>query len=167
MTFHVAPYSAEWPHQFSIVAQQLHAVFAGRVVQIEHIGSTAVPGLCAKPVIDVLLGARSLQDVEAVIPQLAAEGYAYVQKYESELPMRRYFVKSEAQMLRVHLHAVCVGSAFWVEQLAFRDALRASNQLRQEYGDLKRRLARTHEHDKAAYTAAKAPFIKQVLSATR
>jgi GrpB-like predicted nucleotidyltransferase (UPF0157 family) len=164
MTFHVAPYSAEWPHQFSIVAQQLHAVFAGRVVQIEHIGSTAVPGLCAKPVIDVLLGAPSLNDIEAVIPQLAAEGYAYVNKYETELPMRRYFVKPQVQMLRVHLHAVCAGSVFWNEQLAFRDALRASTQLRDAYGDLKRRLARTHEQDKAAYTAAKAPFIVQVLN---
>lgn len=167
MTFRIDPYSADWPRQFSLVAQQLHAVFAGRVVEIEHVGSTAVPGLCAKPVIDVLLGAPSLEDIEAVIPQLAAQGYAYVNKYETELPMRRYFVKPQGQTLRVHLHAVCTGSAFWNEQLAFRDALRASTQLRDAYVNLKLRLARTHEQDKAAYTAAKAPFIVQVLNVRR
>jgi GrpB-like predicted nucleotidyltransferase (UPF0157 family) len=167
MTVVLAPYATDWPRQFSAVHREIQAVFTGRLVEIEHIGSTAVPGLCAKPVIDVALGAQSLHDVEAVIPQLAAEGYAYVPKYESELPMRRYFVKPQAAMPRIHLHAVCVGSAIWMEHLAFRDALRASAQLRDEYRDLKLHLARTHAQDKAAYTAAKAPFIKQVLSARR
>ena len=72
------------------VTRRVRAVFA----TVEHIGGTSVPGLAAKPVIDVLLGAHSLADIESKIPPLNEVGYADVPKYERELPMRRYFVKS-------------------------------------------------------------------------
>ena len=120
--------------------------------------------MAAKPVIDVLLGARSLADVESRIEPLGEHGYAYVQKYERELPMRRYFVKPAVTSLRVHLHAVEQGSLIWQQHLAFRDALRTDATLSSRYQSLKLRLAEEFADDKPAYSAAKGPFIRSVLA---
>ncbi|MBC7919254.1 MAG: GrpB family protein [Rhodoferax sp.] len=163
MAFRIVHYSEAWPGEFAIVRSQLLAAFGNPSVRIEHIGSTSVPGLCAKPVIDVLVGAQSLESIEEAIPRLAAAKYEYVKKYEVELPMRRYFVRPESPGLRIHVHAVNIGSEIWNEHLAFRDALRSNTRTREAYAQLKLELARIHADDKAAYTAAKAPFIRQVL----
>ncbi len=82
----VSRYSAEWPECFLAIRKELLAVFSPMAVAIEHIGSTSVPGLAAKPVIDVLLGARSLAEVESKIEALGRLGYAYIKKYEAMLP---------------------------------------------------------------------------------
>lgn len=160
----ISPYTVEWPASFSRMREELLVAFAPLEVVVEHIGSTSVPGLLAKPVIDILLGANTLSDIESKIPALESLDYAYVAKYERELPMRRYFVKSNLDSFRVHLHAVEFGAQFWKEHLAFRDALRADPALVREYAVLKLRLAAEFANDKSAYTAAKAPFIQSVLS---
>ena len=132
---------------------------------VEHIGSTSVPGLAAKPVIDVLLGASSLADVEAKIKPLSEKGYSYISKYERKLPMRRYFVKKPlSASLPIHLHAVELGCSLWQEHLAFRDTLRADPAVLSQYEALKLRLAQEFSDDKSAYTAAKEPFIQSILS---
>ena len=160
----VSPYSAEWPDIFRGIQEELLGVFSPLVVAIEHIGSTSVPGLAAKPVIDVLLGAQSLTDIESRIGPLGERGYAYVSKYEREIPTRRYFVKPPTTSLRVHLHGVEIGSPIWREHLAFRDALRGDADLRLQYQALKLRLAEEFADDKSAYTAAKDPFIRSLLA---
>jgi GrpB-like predicted nucleotidyltransferase (UPF0157 family) len=156
----VCSYCSEWPRLFEAVRDELRAVFAPLAVGIEHIGSTAVPGLAAKPVIDVLVGAASLEAIEGRIGALEAAGYSYVAKYEAELPMRRYFVKAPAEGLRIHVHGVVMGGRLWREHLDFRDALRADEDLRARYQELKLRLAIQFADDKAAYTEAKGPFIQ-------
>lgn len=161
----VSPYSEEWPDIFRQARQELLSVFEPVIVTIEHIGSTSVPGLSAKPVIDVLLGAEALSDVESQIEPLGGLGYTYVSKYEQALPMRRYFVKAPATSLRIHLHAVEFESRFWKEHLAFRDMLRSSAELRSKYQLLKLDLAQKYSHDKSAYTAAKGWFIQAELAA--
>lgn len=162
----ILPWSDAWPEAFGHIRDALRAAFAPCAVEIEHIGSTAVPGLDAKPVIDVLVGVARLAEAEAAIPALAARGFAYVPKYERELPMRRYFVRDAgADTPRAHVHAVEIGSAIRHRHLAFRDALREDPALRDAYRALKLRLAREHADDKAAYTAAKGPFIRAVLDA--
>ncbi len=160
----ICPYSGEWPALFAGIRAELRSVWAPIDVAIEHIGSTSVPGLAAKPVIDVLLGARSLAGIEAKVAPLGALGYAYVPKYEVELPERRYVVKASATSLRVHLHAVEHESRLWQDHLAFRDRLRADAGLRDQYQALKLRLAEAHAGDKAAYSEAKGPFIRSVLA---
>jgi GrpB-like predicted nucleotidyltransferase (UPF0157 family) len=160
----LVPYSPDWPTQFHAIREDLLVVFTPLVVTIEHIGSTSVPGLAAKPVIDVLLGARSLADIESKIKPLSEIGYSYVPKYEREIPMRRYFVMSSATSLRVHVHGVELNSRLWQEHLAFRDRLRADANLCAEYQSLKLRLAEEFADDKSAYTAAKSPFIQAVLA---
>jgi GrpB-like predicted nucleotidyltransferase (UPF0157 family) len=159
----LAPYSAEWPAMFRVLREEAVAAFVPAQVVVEHIGSTSVPGLAAKPVIDMLLGAGSLGEIEAGTSALQALGYVYRPEYEDELPMRRYFVKAPAHSLRVHLHGVVVGSRLWRQHLGFRDALRGDEGLRDRYHDLKRRLAEEFAQDKAAYTDAKGPFIRAVI----
>jgi GrpB-like predicted nucleotidyltransferase (UPF0157 family) len=163
-TVALAPYSPDWPTQFHAIREELLSVFAPMLVTIEHIGSTSVPGLPAKPVIDVLLGARSLADIESKIKPLNEIGYSYVPKYEIEIPTRRYFVRSSATSLRVHLHAVELSSRIWQAHLAFRDRLRADANLCAQYQALKLRLAEEFADDKSAYTNAKGPFIQAVLA---
>lgn len=112
---------------------------------------------------DEQAGAASLVAIEERIGGLEALGYSYVSKYEAALPLRRYFVKAPADGLRIHVHGVERGARLWREHLAFRDALRADEELRLRYQELKLRLAREFAEDKAAYTEAKAPFIEAVL----
>lgn len=132
---------------------------------MEHIGSAAVPGLSAKPIIDVLLGADSLAVIESKIARLQRAGYQYVQKCEQELPMRRFFAKANGNGLpRINLHAVAIGSTFWNEHIAFRDALRSDDSLLARYQSLKIELAARFADDMAQYTAGKGPFIQSVLA---
>jgi GrpB-like predicted nucleotidyltransferase (UPF0157 family) len=154
----------QWPLHFQQLADELRSVFAPVGIQVEHIGSTAVPGLCAKPVLDVLLGAQSLAQVQAAVPALAQLGYTYRPEYEAQLPQRRYFVRPAGATPRVHLHAVQQGGTLWQRHLYFRDQLCQNAHLRDQYAALKRQLAQRHSNDKAAYTLAKGPFIQQVLA---
>lgn len=167
MSLIVAPPSPEWPRLFLALRDELRVAFASTPIEIEHIGSTSVPALPAKPVIDILIGAATLAQVEARIPALRDTGYDYVSRYESELPMRRYFVKSPPDSLRVHVHAVVRDGDLWRDHLAFRDALRTDADLRGRYETLKLDLARRHANDKSAYTEAKGPFIRDTIAALR
>lgn len=159
----VSPYSFEWPAAFLVAHEELLRAFAPCTVEIEHVGSTSVPGLAAKPVLDILVGAAALPIIESRIAALAGAGYEYIEKYERELPDRRYFVKPFGPM-RIHVHAVELGSTFWVEHLAFRDMLRSNNALRLAYQELKLRLVVRYSSDKSAYQAAKEPFIQSALA---
>lgn len=98
-TVKLLPYSHSWPDLFAVLQVELQEIFEPERVAIEHIGSTAVPELCAKPVIDILLGAQSLSAIEQKIPALGAAGFQYVSRYEVELPLRRYFVRSAPNAL--------------------------------------------------------------------
>jgi GrpB-like predicted nucleotidyltransferase (UPF0157 family) len=158
-------YDDAWPSQFLLVAEQVGRAVPSPGATVEHIGSTAVPGLCSKPVLDVLLGVALLADVEGSIPALAAAGFVYRPEHESRIPDRRYFVKPEGALPRVHLHAVVRGGTLWRQHLRFRDRLRHDTRLMLSYAALKRHLAVIHAGDKPAYTEAKAPFIQQVLAA--
>ena len=162
----LSEYQDTWPRQFAEVAEQLRATVPAHDAILEHIGSTSVPGLCAKPVLDVLLGVSSLAEAEAAIPALASIGFVYRPEHEAAIPDRRYFVRPVGQTLRVHLHAVLLGGLLWRQHLHFRDALRQEPPLREQYATLKRALAATYARDKAAYTEAKAPFICQVLASS-
>jgi len=163
----VVPYSADWPRDFELVAEQLRGVFRGPV-RVEHIGSTAVPGLVAKPIIDVLAGATALDVFEHAQAELRAIGFDRIDKYDAELPERRYFVRRAAGGLpRVNLHCVVAESRFWREHLAFREALRRSPSLAMRYAQLKTELAARFRSDRPAYTAAKQPFVEAALRGER
>jgi GrpB-like predicted nucleotidyltransferase (UPF0157 family) len=157
----VAPYDPDWPCRFDRERVVLAAVFAGSGAVIEHVGSTAVPDLGAKPVIDIMVGLSRLADAEARTRALETAGYEYVHEYEQQLPERRYFRKPSSGPRAYHLHCVVKGSAFWVRHLAFRDYLRAHPDASAAYYQLKRDLAA--RLDKGEYTEAKSPFIEDIL----
>jgi GrpB-like predicted nucleotidyltransferase (UPF0157 family) len=134
---------------------------------VEHVGSTAVPWLAAKPVIDLM---ASVTDPDVVVVQagerLAAAGWCYVPPdLDSGGAWRRFLVKPDASGQRrvAHLHLIRAGHPRWAEQLAFRDSLRRDDRLARSYEDLKRRLAAQHAGDREAYTRAKAEFIADAL----
>jgi GrpB-like predicted nucleotidyltransferase (UPF0157 family) len=164
-TLELSAYSPMWPAIFDMERVRLDQLFGPGTVEIEHIGSTAVPGLGAKPVIDVMVGAAALEVFEIRMPELQAEGYRYVPELEKSNPGRRYFVKTDGQPGNFTLHAVVAGTAYWREHLAFRDALRMSPTLCEEYWRIKRRAATRHPNDRTAYADAKAAFIRMVLDA--
>jgi len=163
-TVHIAAYSAQWPQVFAQLRGTPLRAFAGEAATVEHIGSTAVPGLSAKPVIDVLLGVPSLAVIEARIEALAAQGFEYIPRHERVLPQRRYFVARPPGGLRVHLHGVVQDGPLWRAHLGFRDALRGDAQLRARYQALELQLALEHADDKSAHTEAKGLFIREVLA---
>ena len=156
-------YSPLWPAVFDLEKRRLLEIF-NDAVAVEHIGSTAVPGLGAKPIIDVMLGVPDLALVEARMPALAEEGYRYVPEFEKAMPERRYFTKLDRPPGKFHLHAVALDSPFWARHLAFRDALRADDSLARKYWRLKQHLAARHRDDRAAYAEAKGEFIRSALA---
>ena len=135
---------------------------------VEHVGSTSVPGLAAKPIIDLM---ASVRDLDAVIDQaggrLGADGWCYVPpELDSGGSYRRFFVKPDpsGQHRYAHLHVLQAGHPRWAEQIAFRDALRRDDSLAGRYADLKRRLVVEHAADREAYTVAKGAFVRAALA---
>lgn len=160
----VVPYDPSWPAGFEQERVALAGIFPSSVATIEHIGSTAVTGLGAKPVIDIMLGVDQLAVVVERAAAIEELGYEYVPEYESELPDRRYFRKPVQRPRTHHLHAVERGGEFWRRHLTFRDLLRANPDTAQDYYALKRRLSRHYGHDRDAYTEAKTKFIERCLA---
>ena len=158
----VAPYDPAWPRLFLLEAERLHRLFARRnlPIVIEHTGSTAVPGLAAKPILDILAGYVQGADVQAYISTFI-EG-DYVHRGEQGIPGREFFRRGDPRAYHVHLTAI--GSSFWRDHRAFRDRLRADNALRDSYAALKRDLAAQFPRDREAYIAAKESFVKDVLA---
>ena len=159
----VVGYDPGWAERFAeqqpLVAELLGPWLAGPV---EHVGSTAVPGLRAKPVIDMLAPVTSLVSAQAAVPVLAAAGWLF---WPAD-PCRHYrlwFLRPAAAARTHHLQLIENGHAHAVALVAFRDALRADAGLHREYGDLKDKLARQHPGNRNAYTNAKASFVAQAL----
>jgi GrpB-like predicted nucleotidyltransferase (UPF0157 family) len=158
----IAPYDPAWPAAFEH-ERELLAEAIGRWVTggIHHVGSTAVPGLDAKPVIDILVGVADLLSARACFDPLAALGYEHASYRAQEM---HWFCKPSRSRRTHHLHLVPTGSPRYRDELAFRDALRAEEELAGEYAALKRALAEAHEHDREGYTEAKSPFVERVLA---
>jgi GrpB-like predicted nucleotidyltransferase (UPF0157 family) len=152
-----------WAAQGEVACAEVWDALAPFVVAVEHIGSTSVPDLPAKPVIDLLVGVRSLDDSPAMVDAITALGYEYVAEFEDELPNRRYFRRFTDGRRSHQIHLVeRTDVGWWDRHVAFRDWLRAHPEDRDAYAELKRRLAVEHRDDRAAYTGAKSDFIHGV-----
>ena len=159
----IVPYRPEWVDRFAEARDELLEVFAGVDARIEHIGSTSVRGLAAKPIIDICVGLGDLAEAEARVDDMLRFGYHYVPQYEEQIPDRRYFRKPTGHPRTHHVHCLRVDGEEWARHLRFRDMLRESPELTAEYGALKTELAMTHAGNRPAYTEAKSPFIRRVL----
>ena len=160
----VVQYDARWPALFRAEADRLaNAVSAAGLPALvfEHVGSTAVPGLAAKPILDLAAGRRRESAAEIYVPVLEAAGYVY--RGNSGLPGREFFRRGAPRSH--HLHLVECGGCHWQRYLGFRDALRADAKLRDAYAALKTELAARYPHDREAYIDGKSTFVDAVVRA--
>jgi GrpB-like predicted nucleotidyltransferase (UPF0157 family) len=163
-TVRVVAYDPVWPAQFAAEARRIHRLLGPDLpLALEHMGSTAVPGLVAKPIVDLLGGYPPGVRVEPYVAALVGAGY--VHRGERGIPGREFFRRGEPRAY--HLHLAVQHGPFWREHLAFRDALRARPPVREAYAALKLELARRHPHDREAYTDGKTAFVRRVLADAR
>ena len=130
-------------------------------LEIYHIGSTAIPGLTAKPIIDILVGVYKEHDLDALIPKLESLDYQY--KGEEGVKGRYFFVKGPENKRLFYLHAFPVDDVEYQRILKFRDKLRSDASLRDEYESLKIKLANLYPDERKKYTSGKNEFIKKVV----
>ncbi len=157
----VVPYDPQWPDVYRAEIKHLLPVIGAQVIAFHHIGSTSVPGLSAKPTIDILAEVQSLAVLDACNEAMRALGYD--PKGENGIAGRRYFNKLAGEVHLCHLHAFETGHPGLEQHLLFRDYLRAHPDTIREYEGLKLELAEKFTFDAPAYTAAKADFIESVL----
>lgn len=161
----IVPYDPRWPERFEaervLLDDTLRHWLTG---PIEHIGSTAVPGLSAKPIIDIMVPVASLAGSTGVIDAARRLGYLHHPYKADEM---HWFCKPSPAFRTHHLHVVEHGGTAWQQRLALRNALRRDAALAARYAQLKRSLAARHPLDRDAYTQAKAPFIASVLEVWR
>ncbi|WP_008319541.1 GrpB family protein [Leptolyngbya sp. PCC 6406] len=153
-------YSPDWPLAFERAATRLRELLADELIAIHHIGSTSVPGLAAKPIIDLLPVARSIAAIEEQTPQLESAGYKAWGEYG--LPGRRYFTQDHGGYRTHNIHIYGQDNPDIERHLAFRDFLRAHPTVRDEYAAIKRAAYTQHPADIAAYSDSKHAWIQTV-----
>lgn len=163
----IVDYDPHWPVLYEQEKGRIVSAIGPKVLAIEHVGSSAVPGLGAKPIIDIMVAVRRLSDAEECIESLLSIGYEYVPEYNEIIPERRYFHKGPAEARTHHLHMVELTSEFWERHLLFRDFLRRRPQEAKRYWELKKELAERFRSDREAYTEAKSAFIESAVARAR
>ena len=154
----IVPYDPDWPSRFERERQALDRAIGDKASGgIHHVGSTAVPGLAAKPIIDILVGVQGLPGSRSCFGRLRELGYLYAPYRPDQM---HWFCKPEPNRRTHHLHLVPTESTRFRDELAFRDYLRSDAGGAAAYEVLKRRLAIEFHNDREGYTAAKGEFIR-------
>lgn len=160
LTSQISEYDSKWPNMFNAEKTRLEGVFGSHAVDIHHVGSTAVPGLAAKPEIDLLVVVSSQGDEANVDRAMATLGYVRGRN----LSDGHHFYRRDVGGVRTHKVHVCLTGHWQISRmLRFRDMLRQDNGLRQRYQNLKLELEAANKHGIAEYLAQKAPFIDAVV----
>ena len=156
----VVSHDPDWARQFENEARRIKQAAGEAVLRIHHIGSTAIPGMKAKPIIDFLLEVESLEALDRKTPMIESLGYEAMGEFG--IPGRRYFRLDDGAGRRTHqVHAFTAGVPDVVRHLAFRDYMRTHPLAAAEYGSLKARLAEAYPHDRDAYNQGKDAFVKE------
>ncbi len=159
---HIVPYNPIWANKFDEEKKLIEQVLGGWIVGgVHHVGSTSIPGLSAKPVIDIMVGVKSLEKAKLCIDLLATIQYEYF-PYRPEF--MHWFCKPSLEHRTHHLYLMEPTSIEWKARLAFRSYLRDHQEIKQSYEKLKTRLAKKHREDREAYTNAKTQFIEEVIA---
>jgi GrpB-like predicted nucleotidyltransferase (UPF0157 family) len=176
-------YNPKWKSFFEIEKEGLLNVLDSNRIKIEHIGSTSIPDICSKPVIDIMIGVEKEKQLDRNVNKIITLGYTYVQKYEIFMPFRRYFFKLENPDIQLpniigfddpdinkgnhkdsfHIHMVKINSDFWINQLIFRNYLRNNKDARIEYENVKKSLAKMEWDSINDYAEAKSNCILKLL----
>jgi len=162
----LVPYEPAWAELYRDEEARLRAALGDHVVRIEHVGSTAVPGLHAKPILDIVVAVRDMENAEVFERVVGPLGYEH--RPEHDMPGRLYFVKSAPDDKATHhLNITELGTECWFSHVAFRDYLCACPDVMEEYRTLKQDLARRYPEDRPGYLAGKGPFIARILDLAR
>ncbi|OGT38701.1 MAG: ribosomal-protein-S5p-alanine acetyltransferase [Gammaproteobacteria bacterium RIFCSPHIGHO2_12_FULL_37_14] len=162
----IVPYNPEWSDMANAEISKLRSVLPFKnIIDIQHVGSTAIPGISAKPIIDIQIAANSLEEMKVIaIPALQKLGYEYW--YENPDPERMFFVKGMppfGEKRTHHVHIVEPTSKHWQEKILFRDYLITHPEIAQKYQQLKIVLAQQYTYDREEYTNAKGEFVNKIL----
>jgi GrpB-like predicted nucleotidyltransferase (UPF0157 family) len=161
----IVPYDRKWPMAFSAERARIAAALGSIAIRIDHNGSTAVPGLAAKPIIDIQVSVRSIQPINSYSSGLVLLGYVHVPHADDSFCP--FFHRPGAWPHTYHVHVVESGGAEEKRTLAFRDYLREHLQVAREYENLKRRLASQHSEATfsalQAYADAKTEFVTSIM----
>lgn len=157
----IEEYTSDWVKHFQEEQKFIKQILGEKVIAIEHIGSTSVEGLGAKPILDIAIGVNDLDGVSEFIEPLKQIGYEFVS--HKEFPERRFFRKGEWRAGTHHLHFYKFEGVHWNNQIMFRNYLRNNPDVLKEYHQLKIDLAKNYRFDRVSYTENKAPFIQSVL----
>jgi GrpB-like predicted nucleotidyltransferase (UPF0157 family) len=159
----IVDYDPQWPVLYEEERRRILEVVGHKVLAIEHIGSTAVPGLGAKPIIDMMAGVRESTDADECLPPLEKIGYRDVAPQPNNLEWY-YCLGKGPHSTGYHLHLVKFVSPHWRRHLLFRNYLRTHPEAAQRYYELKKKLAAKHGSDRIGYTDAKTSFIESIIA---
>jgi GrpB-like predicted nucleotidyltransferase (UPF0157 family) len=166
-TIVISDYNPIWPDLYAHEERRIVDALGDLLVAIEHIGSTSVPGLAAKPRIDIMPGVASEADLDRVIEPITGLGCEYIAKWEDEMPNRRLFSReTSGEQIACNIHVVVFGGEFWERHLLFRDYLRRNPDVAAEYERLKRDLAPRFTVSNE-YARAKTDFITSIEARAR
>ena len=163
----IVPHRSSWQARYSVEADLLQVALTDLQPRLEHIGSTAVPGLAARPIVDIVVGVAQMSDRPAMINRLRNYGYLADPNQVGAPPALRCLTRQVRDMPTHQVHVVEAYGDLWHRLLLFRDLLRSDALLAAEYEGLKRRLARANAKSPFAYMAAKTEFIERILGETR
>lgn len=164
-TVKVVDHDPSWSELFNNEAEDLHRTLGDLVADVQHVGSTAVRGLPAKPILDIAMAVHRLDLIPKIVERLTNIGYIY--RGDGGDDGGHLFVKEpEPNFRTAHLHVVELSDHQWKDYLTFREILRNDPNVRKKYGKLKQDLARRFPHDRKSYTSAKDKFIEQFLRET-
>lgn len=160
-TVKVVAYNPNWPQEFEAEKRRLFDTFGDKILAIEHIGSTSIPRLAAKPIIDMVVAVKSFDDLPEFIDGLQKLGYEYMP--ERMFDNRKFFPKGSQENRTHHLNLVLQDNPEqWTKPIAFRDYLRTHDKEREQYAKLKTTLAKQHANDRATYTRLKDDFFQSI-----
>ena len=161
-TVKLVAHNPKWAEYFSQEKELLSEILREKVLDIRHIGSTSIPGMQAKPILDLLAAVRTLADVQSFVLDLNKIGYE--DKGDGGVSGRRFFVKGSEARRTHHLNFCEMNSFFWRSHLAFCDYLERHPDVARQYSELKRGLADKFPNDRGAYTAGKQEFVRSILT---
>lgn len=158
----LVPYDPLWPSRFAAERERLIRLFPSQLLDVQHFGSTAILGMPAKPIIDMLAGVETTGVADSLVEPLLASGYSTSAEFNATLANRRWFMRAAGGRRTHHLHLVVFYGTEWWRRMRFRDALRGDPKLAHRYALLKHTLALQHRADREAYTRAKTEFVLSV-----
>ena len=159
----ISPYREEWKNLFETEKKDIEKAIGDYIEDIQHVGSTSIPGMSAKPILDIAIAVKDFEKARICIEPLSKMGYAF--KGENGIPRRHYFLKGEP--CTHHIHLLEKTSEVWERLILFRDYLRSNQNTAEEYKQLKIDLSERLQGDRNSYRIAKSDFVEEVIRKSR